>query len=103
MLAITQEPRNQGRDRRSRVCPILISLCSRIAVGNLLTIKTYLAASPVVGAATTVESAVTESATGATAALSTVVSAAGASSFAAHAVKPNTATARMNLYIVYSP
>jgi len=63
----------------------------------------YLAASPVVGAATTVESAVTESATGATAALSTVVST-DASSFAEpQAVKPNTATARMNLYIVYSP
>jgi hypothetical protein len=63
----------------------------------------YLASSPVVGAATTVESAVTESATGATAALSTVVSTAGASSFAPHAVKPTTATASKNLYIVYSP
>jgi hypothetical protein len=57
----------------------------------------YLTAGPVVGAGTTEESTVTESATGAPAA--------GASSVFAdepHAVKPITATANKNLYIVNS-
>ena len=64
--------------------------------------KYYLAFSPVVGAATTVESTAVVSATGAATA---VLSAVEASSVFAepHAVNANTATARMNLYIVYSP
>ena len=75
-----------------------ITLEPQETVGISHSPKYYLAASPVVGAATTVESTAVVSATGAATA---VLSAVEASSVFAEpqAVNANTATARMNLYI----
>lgn len=80
-----------------------ITLEPQETVGISHSPKYYLANSPVVGAATVVESATTVVlSTGATTA---VLSAVEASSVFAEpqAVNAITATARMNLYIVYSP